>query len=171
VRYVPGSASLDKLLEQFSSAGVKLGLVVDEHGAVIGIVSTENIVQRLIVELTSDEELELESQVQQIGDARWSVPGRLTVRDWAAMFGLVGGTVEARVSTVGGLIFAKLGRVPRIGDVVTVGNLRLEVLSMVAPADGRGVGRVVESAAVSLVGKESEKRKTKGENEKSGGEA
>lgn len=172
VRYVPGSASLDKLLEQFSSAGTKLGLVVDEHGAVIGIVSTENIVQRLIAELTSDEELELESQVKQLPapDGRWSVPGRLTVRDWAAMFGLVGGAVEARVSTVGGLIFAKLGRVPRVGDVVTVGNLRLEVLSLV-PGERGGVGRVVESAAVSLTGGESEKRKAKSGNSEAGGGA
>ena len=145
VRYVPASASLDKLLEQFSSAGVKLGLVVDEHGAVVGIVTTENIVQRLIAELTSDEELEIEAQVSHLSDGRWSVPGRLSVRDWASMFGLSGGTLEARVSTVGGLIFAKLGRVPRVGDVVTIGNLRLEVLAM--------HGRVVGAAAVSLEGK------------------
>lgn len=172
VRYVPGSASLDKLLEQFASAGTKLGLVVDEHGAVIGIVSTENIVQRLIAELTSDEELELESQVKQLPapDGRWSVPGRLTVRDWATMFGLVGGAVEARVSTVGGLIFAKLGRVPRVGDSVTVGNLRLEVLSLV-PGERGGVGRVVESAAVSLMVPDNEKRKAKSEDADAGGGA
>lgn len=152
VRYVPASASLDKLLDQFSSAGTKLGLVVDEHGGVAGIVSTENVVQRLIAELTSDEDLELESQVKQLPapDGRWSVPGRLTVRDWATMFGLVGGSVEARVSTVGGLIFAKLGRVPRVGDVVMVGNLRLEVLSLV-PGERGSAGRVVATAAVSIV--------------------
>ncbi|MDP1662354.1 MAG: CNNM domain-containing protein, partial [Phycisphaerales bacterium] len=152
VRYVPASASLDKLLDQFSSAGIKLGLVVDEHGGVVGIVSTENVVQRLIAELTSDEDLELESQVKQLPapDGRWSVPGRLTVRDWATMFGLVGGSVEARVSTVGGLIFAKLGRVPRVGDVVMVGNLLLEVLSLV-PGEHGSMGRVVASAAVSIV--------------------
>lgn len=149
VRYVPGSASLDKLLEQFRTAGTKLGLVVDEHGGVMGIVSTENIVQRLIVELTRDEEQEIEAQVNQLPDGRWFVPGRLSVKDWAAMFGLVGGGVEARVSTVGGLIFAKLGRVPRVGDVVTVGNLRLEVLSMI-PGEGGSAGRVVSSTAVSL---------------------
>lgn len=152
VRYVPASASLDKLLDQFSSAGTKLGLVVDEHGGVVGIVSTENVVQRLIAELTSDEDLELESQVKQLPapDGRWSVPGRLTVRDWATMFGLVGGSVEARVSTVAGLIFAKLGRVPRVGDVVMVGNLRLEVMSLV-PGEHGSAGRVVASAAVSIV--------------------
>ena len=153
VKYVPGSASLDKLLEQFRNAGTKLGLVVDEHGGVMGIVSTENIVQRLIVELTRDEELEIESQVTQLQDGRWSVPGRLSVREWAAMFGLVGGgsagTIESRISTVGGLIFTKLGRVPRVGDAITVGNLRLEVLSMV-PGENGSTGRVVSAAAVSL---------------------
>ncbi|MFT3685778.1 MAG: transporter associated domain-containing protein [Phycisphaerales bacterium] len=151
VRYVPGSGSLDKLLEQFASAGVKLGLVVDEHGAVTGIVSTENVVQRLIAELTSDEDVELEAQVRHLPDGRWSVPGRLSVRDWASMFGLTGmgqERVGARVSTVAGLIFTTLGRVPRVGDVVTVGNLRLQVLAMA----GEG-GRVVGAAAVSLVGK------------------
>lgn len=156
VKYVPQSASLDKLLEEFRNAGTKLGVVVDEHGGVVGIVSTENIVQRLIVELTRDEELEIEQQVTHLTDGRWSVPGRLSVREWAAMFGLVGGGaggggIGARVSTVAGLIFTKLGRVPRVGDSVTVGNLRLEVLSM-APGEGGATGRVVSAAAVSLIG-------------------
>lgn len=157
VRFVPGSASLDKLLEDFRTTGSKISLAVDEHGSIIGIVSAQDVVQRLITELSHDEDAEQEAQVQLVGLGLWSVPGRLSVREWATMFGGYGGRglrvsgdgPGARVSTIAGLVFAKLGRVPRVGDSVVIGNLRLKVDSL--------NGRVVERAIVSLVdGKKSE---------------
>ena len=147
VRYVPQTATLDKLLETMRAGGVKVALVVDEYGAVVGAVATQDLVRTLISELTEQEaEGEEEPQVQLVGLGVWSVPGRFSVREWARMFRLED---QSRVSTVAGLMFARLGRLPRVGDVVRLGNVRLEV--------ARVDGRVAEEVLLSLVETPSER--------------
>ncbi len=142
VRYVPERASLDKLLELFRSTGAKQGLAVSEHGAVTGIISALDVAKRLVTDIRDDDlrEAGLEG-VRMVAPGVWEVPGRLPVRDWAEMFGV---RMNGRVSTVAGLIFARVGRVPRAGDAVTLGNMRLEVLEV--------VGRVAQKVRVSLAG-------------------
>ena len=81
-----------------------------------------------------------------IGADRWVVPGRLPARELAVYFFGPGAarSIDAGVSTVGGLIFARLGRVPRTGDEVRLGNVALTVEEM--------RGRAVERVGVSVVG-------------------
>jgi Mg2+/Co2+ transporter CorC len=62
----------------------------------------------------------------------------MSVREWAEMFGL---EPDPRVTSVAGFVMAQLGRVPRVGDSVTLGNMRVRVQQM----DGRMVERVVVS--------------------------
>lgn len=139
--YAPERASLDKLLELMRTRGVKLAICVNEHGSVTGVVSLQDLVRRLVAELDrQDEESIAGGQVRQVGAGEWEVPGRLSVGAWAGMFGL---KADKRVSTVAGLIFARLGRTPEVGDSVVIGNVRLRV--------ARLDGRVVESAFVDLV--------------------
>ena len=75
----------------------------------------------------------------------WEVPGRLSIRDWAEFFGREDLNIDRSVSTVAGLILAKLGRVPQVGAEVLIRNLRLKVEAM--------SGRMIEKVSVSLVGK------------------
>ncbi|MGQ0629163.1 MAG: hemolysin family protein [Phycisphaerales bacterium] len=133
--YVPDGASLDKLLGEIRTRGLKLAICVDEHGTITGMVTVADVVQRLIAEVVlDDEESGVALEVEMVGLGEWSVPGRLPARDWAEMFGLV---PDLRVTTVSGLVFTRLGRLPRIGDVVRLGSLRVTVESL----DGRMVGR------------------------------
>jgi putative hemolysin len=135
--FIPQSAPLDKLLDLMRQGGVKLALIVDEFGGVVGAVSATDIVRRLISELESDDlGAAQEHRVEQIEPGRWSVPGRLSVREWARMFNI---NQRWRASTVSGLIFAQLGRVPKVGDVARIDNLRLKVLEL----DGRVAQRVL----------------------------
>jgi CBS domain containing-hemolysin-like protein len=75
-----------------------------------------------------------------VGLGEWLVPGRLPAREWAEMFGL---KPDARVSTVAGLVLARLGRLPVVGDEVRLGNVRLTVEAV--------EGRVAERVRVRLV--------------------
>lgn len=140
VVYVPERASLDKLLELLRQSGRKVALCVDEYGAVTGIVSARDVVERLVSELRQDEDEDGNPAVQMVALGEWVVPGRLPARDWAEMFGLAH---DGRVSTVAGLVQAHLGRLPVVGDVVTLGNVQLRVDSV--------SGRVVESITVKIV--------------------
>lgn len=141
VRFVPDSAALDRLLEMARARGVKQALCVDEHGAIVGLVATRNIVGRLIAELGADAgSEEALPAVQMIGLGRWLVPGRLPAREWAEMFGLAH---DARMTTVAGLVLARLGRLPNVGDTLSLGNVSLRVHSL--------TGRMVDLLEVSLV--------------------
>jgi CBS domain containing-hemolysin-like protein len=73
------------------------------------------------------------------------VPGRLSVRDWEEFFEpAMTEAQRGRVSTVAGLILARLGRLPREGDLVEIGNVSLRVEAM---ATG---GRTIDRVRVSL---------------------
>ncbi|MBL0871268.1 MAG: CBS domain-containing protein, partial [Phycisphaerales bacterium] len=140
VTYVPASATLDRALELYRTRGVKTALCVDERGAVVGVVSMTDIARRLMVEMgetntTQDGSAPSgmsgtapgdsnDSGVVAISPGRWSVPGRLSVRDWGAMFGV---KTDRRVTTIAGLVMDRLGRVPRVGDEVRLGNLVISV--------------------------------------------
>jgi len=141
VGYVPETASLDKLLEHFRTNAVKQALCVNERGVVSGLIAIQDVAARLIAELSgTGDDGEAAPQVQLVGLGRWRVSGRTPARDLAEMFE---SRAEDRASTVAGLIMAKLGRLPLVGDVVTLGNVRLEVTSL----EGRVVGEAIVSLA------------------------
>jgi putative hemolysin len=122
--YVPEAARLDRLLEHLRQTGAKQALCVDEYGVITGAVSTRDIAGRLVAELRDEDSGEEEPSVQLVGLGRWLVSGRLPAREWARMFDL---EVDPRVSTVGGLIFSYLGRLPQVGDELVFGNVRVRV--------------------------------------------
>lgn len=143
VVYVPENSRLDQLLERFRSERAHVALCVSETGSITGLVEIEDVVKQIVPPIAeaTDEAL---LAVEKVAPDRWLAPGRLSVRDWEQFFGPPGQSRRARrVTTVGGLILAELGRIPRPGDAVELGNLRLEVEAM--------QGRVVDRVAVTLL--------------------
>lgn len=124
VHFVPEVATLDQLLTHFRRTGTQLAVVVDEYGGTAGLVAIEDVVEELVGDIASVGERSQEHP-RLIGPNRWEVGGNISVHDWAEAFGQA--LVSAQVATLGGLIFARLGRVPSPGDVVEIGNVRIEV--------------------------------------------
>lgn len=144
VHYVPERIKLDQLLDHFRATHTHIALCVTEHGAITGLIEVADAVKGLIGTGGAGSSAESE-QIRMVGLGTWIVPGRLSVRDWAQLLGRSAAAdvrFETGVSTLGGLIVARLGRVPRVGDAVRVANIRLQVESM--------SGRVVDTARVSL---------------------
>jgi putative hemolysin len=148
IPYVPERARLDKLLDLFGDRGTHVALCVDEAGAVTGLVEVEDVVRQLVRTGAEVPGSDTEG-VTQTAPGVWSVPGRLSIHEWAEFFGeaVTGARLgpswgSRRVSTVGGLIFSRLGRVPRAGDGVRIGNVALRVEAM--------NGRVIERVSVSV---------------------
>lgn len=138
VLYVPEQSRLDALMEQLRNSGRRMGVCVNEHGGVTGVVTLADIVKELIEGLESPE-VGLGEEIEDLGFGRWMVPGRLSIRDWAVLFrdqSLIEHT--KRVNTLGGLIMVLLGRVPTVGDVVEAGSIQMRVQSM----SGRAIERI-----------------------------
>ncbi|MCF7956277.1 MAG: hypothetical protein K9M75_10775, partial [Phycisphaerae bacterium] len=63
--------------------------------------------------------------VEQIGPMKYRLDGNLSIHDWANVFGI--DPDESRMSTIGGLTTALLGKIPKPGDKTVIKNLTLTV--------------------------------------------
>lgn len=133
---VPESAAVRPLLAEMQRNGRHLALIIDEHGGTAGLLSLEDIAEELVGEIR-DEYDEDESEVRQIGEARWYyVPGSARPDQLKTTVGI--DLPEGEYETVGGFLMDRLGRVPRRGDRIQVGEWTLRVRRM----DGRRVKEV-----------------------------
>lgn len=125
VRFLPEVITLTQALHHFQQTRSQLAIVVDEHGGVVGLVTLEDVAEEIVGELTAPEAEEQQPDWERLGPARFRVSGQLSIRDWAEQFHV--GQLDPRVSTLGGYIVARLGRIPDLGDQVCIGNLQLTV--------------------------------------------
>lgn len=129
VYFVPELQRADELLRHFRRTGTTLAVAVDEYGGTAGLVSIEDVAEAIIGPIAGSYDSTESPQVQMIALGVWRVGANLSVRDWAQSFGHRG-QIDPGVSTVGGLVMARLGRLPRVGDRVRLGNLLIEVERM-----------------------------------------
>jgi CBS domain containing-hemolysin-like protein len=150
VKFVPERARVDQLLEVVREARVDVAMVVNESGEITGMVQIDNVINELIKFAATPDESPV-GRVRMVSEGEWEVPGRLSVRDWEEFFEpSMTDAQRGRVSTVAGLILARLGRLPREGDHVEIGNVSLRVDAM-APG-----GRTIDRVRVSLSGRNGE---------------
>ncbi len=114
---VPVSLPLPSVLHQLRDAGEELACVVDEYGGLAGVITTEDIGEELVGEIT-DEHDPAGGDVLRVGDGEWTVPGTLGVDEVERLVDteLPDGDYE----TVGGLVIAHLQKLPDVGDEVRI---------------------------------------------------
>ncbi len=143
-RFIPELSSLEHLLEHFRRTRSSTAVVIDEWGGTAGVVTIEDLVEELVGDIVGLGE-EAVPAPESLEDGSWRISGAMHVDDWAARFG--DEILPSRVRTVGGLFMDLLGRQPRLGDQITLGNLLctvetldggrvLTALVRVSPADG-----------------------------------
>ena len=128
VKFVPELQRADRLLVDLRKSSTSLAIAVDEYGGTAGLVTLEDAVEQMVGQIADHHEAEAVPEVQLIGSDRWRVSAGLGVHEWVDVFGPI--APIAGVSTVGGLVMTRIGRVPKVGDVTTVGNVSIEVEKM-----------------------------------------
>jgi len=121
---VPETKDVGSLLQELRKGGAQMALVVGEYGRTMGIVTLNDLVEEIVGEIEEEYGLPDES-VQELPDQRLRVSGSFTSDDFNETFNTALPTDSQR--TLGGLVFAELGRAPRRGDVVTVEGVELTV--------------------------------------------
>jgi CBS domain containing-hemolysin-like protein len=125
---VPETKPLDDLLTELQRQRSSMGVVVDEYGRTVGIVTVEDILEEVVGEI-EDETDPLAGSLRQLANGDWYVRGHVSLGD------LSDRGIELPVDTdaynsVGGYVFGELGRLPKRGDLITADGYEIRVESV-----------------------------------------
>ncbi len=124
--FVPESKPVSELMKEMQRQRAQLAMVVDEFGAVSGLVAMEDLLEEVFGEIRDEHEGAME--IQALADGSLLVNGQAHVEDVSAPLHLT--WEHEGFDTVGGLVMARLGRVPKPQDRVAVEGATLTVLRM-----------------------------------------
>ncbi|NNG17686.1 MAG: HlyC/CorC family transporter [Gemmatimonadales bacterium] len=127
--FVPEGKSLDRQLHDFQRGPRHLAVVVDEYGGTAGIVTLEDILEEVVGEIRDEYDTDEVAPIQEVGDGSLAVQGGVALAELEAVLEHSFGRED--VSTVGGLVFAEFGRVPRTGESVVLPGYALHVEQMI----------------------------------------
>lgn len=151
--FVPESKQVDELLAEMQNQHVHMAIVVDEYGGVAGLVTLEDILEEFLGEIQDEYDIAEEAPYQELGDGAYTFQGRITLNDFNE---IMGSRLESEdANTLGGYIYEELGRVPTVGEQISVDGLSLTVEQVSA----RRIRRVIARHAPT------EPENTKDENE------
>lgn len=122
--YVPGTLAAETLMRRMQLRRVHMALVVDEAGAVSGLVTMEDALEELVGEIQDEYDHEIEP-FQQLEGGGYAVAGGLLLRRLASLLGER--APESRADTLQGYLMEQLERLPKPGDEVPLGSWTVAV--------------------------------------------
>lgn len=132
--FVPATRSAERVLDDLRKTRAHLAVVLDEYGGTAGIVTMEDLVEEVVGDIA--DEYDLYSRDAMLTDGVLELVGSMSLVDVRSDHRLT--IPEGEWTTLGGYVFAMLGRLPKIGDRVSYPGGELEVVAM----DGRRVAGV-----------------------------
>jgi CBS domain containing-hemolysin-like protein len=122
--FVPDSKPLDDLLREMQRDRKHMALLVDEYGAIAGLVTIEDVLEEIVGEIADEYDTDEVAPVEDLGDKHYRVSARLPIEDVGELYD-VEFDDDLDIDTVGGLLALELGRVPLPGAEVVSHGLRL----------------------------------------------
>ena len=138
--FVPDSMPAVQLLESFRQSHKHTALVMDEYGAVEGLVTVTDLLTAIVGDLPADAS-EAVGEFVSRADGSWLVDGSAAMEDVLTHFGMdsLPPDEAGAYHTIGGFVMARLGRVPKTADHFEWGGMKFEVMDM----DGRRIDKVL----------------------------
>jgi CBS domain containing-hemolysin-like protein len=125
---VPETKPLDDLLADLQRERTELAIVIDEYGRTAGIVTIEDIIEEVVGEI-ADETDPAGGAVRRLANGDWFVRGHVAVSDLED-YGLELPVDTDAYNSVGGFVFAQLGRLPKRGDTIAANGYSIRVESV-----------------------------------------
>ena len=125
---IPETKPLDDLLAELQRQRMSMAVVVDEYGRVAGIVTVEDVIEEVVGEI-DDETDPRGGDIRRLANGDWFVRGHVAVTDLQD-YGLELPVDTDAYNSVGGFVFAELGRLPRRGDTVAANGYSIRVESV-----------------------------------------
>jgi magnesium and cobalt transporter len=132
--FVPEAKRLNVLLREFRASRNHMAIVVDEYGGVAGLITIEDVLEQIVGDIEDEYDFdEASDNILPEPGGRYRVKAITQIADFNAAFGT--DFPDEAADTVGGLVIAHLGRLPKRGESLTIGGLKFQVLR----ADSRRV--------------------------------
>ncbi len=125
---IPETKALDDLLADLQRERSSLAVVIDEYGRTAGIVTVEDIIEEVVGEI-DDETDPAGGAVRKLANGDWFVRGHVAVTDLDD-YGLDLPVDTDAYNSVGGFVFAELGRLPKRGDTIAANGYSIRVESV-----------------------------------------
>lgn len=135
--YVPETKTLDELLAEFRGNKVQIAIVLDEYGGTAGLVTIEDILEELVGEIDDEYDQTAPPAIIRLDEDTLEVDGRVHVSE-------VNEELEVKLpeqedyETIGGFVFATLGKIPAVGEEFHHENIRFQITA----AEARKINRL-----------------------------
>jgi CBS domain containing-hemolysin-like protein len=134
--FVPGTREVEDVLADMRRQKIHLAIVLDEFGGTAGLVTMEDLLEEIVGQIYDEYDRAEPRPVTPGTEAAPVLPGSMPIGEVNSAYGL--GLDDATYTTLGGLLFGTLGRLPKVGDRITVAGTVFEIVAMA----GRRVGTV-----------------------------
>jgi len=125
--FVPESKRLNVLLRDFRANRNHMAIVVDEYGGVSGLVTIEDVLEQIVGDIEDEYDFdESEDNIIAEANGRYRVKAQTEIVDFNARFGT--DFADDEFDTVGGLVLQAFGRLPKRGEIATIGDFRFRVI-------------------------------------------
>jgi CBS domain containing-hemolysin-like protein len=126
--FTPELKRAGELLIEMRQKKVHMAIVVDEYGGTAGIITIEDLIEEIVGDIRDEHDAVEAEEIQFISDREVLVNARVPLDDIKALLHLPVEDVEA--DTIGGLVYERLGSIPKPGDTVQIGDVTIRVESV-----------------------------------------
>ena len=125
VHFVPETMKVNALLEDLQRRKVHIAIIVDEYGGTAGLATIEDLIEEIVGEIQDEHDIEGPS-VQKLEEGSYIVDARTLIHDLNDLLDL--SLPSGNAERIGGLIYERLGHVPRVGDTIDLDGVQATVL-------------------------------------------
>jgi CBS domain containing-hemolysin-like protein len=132
--FVPGTREVEDVLADMRRQKIHMAIVLDEFGGTAGLVTMEDLLEEIVGQIYDEYDRGELRPVTPGTEAAPVLPGSMPIGEVNSAYGL--GLNDTAYTTLGGLLFGTLGRLPKVGDRIPIGGAVFEIVVM----EGRRVG-------------------------------
>jgi len=133
---IPESKRLDALLKDFKTNRNHMAIVVDEYGCVSGFVTLEDIIEQIVGDIADEFDIDEEAYVKAHGDAHYIIKAHMPIDEFNEQ--LATHFSDGNYDTIGGIVMANFGHLPKSGETITIDGLEFIIIS----ADARRINLI-----------------------------
>ncbi len=134
--FVPESMKISALLRQMQRKGIHIAVVVDEYGAVTGIVTIEDLIEEIVGEIR--DEFDEEKPVIKLRDGSYLIDASISIRDLKDDYG-IDIPASPDYDTMGGFVITRLQRIPATGETFNADGWNIKIVQII----GKRIARVI----------------------------